>query len=196
MELFHGKVCPVCEIGKLEVCQEDVAFEYKGVKTVISGRTVFTCQECKESFFDPKEQREIEKLLTDERRKIDGLLTSQEIKRIRQQFKMTQVEFARILRVGEKTFARYESGQASQGYAMDNLLRILHDFPETIKALDPSCPSPRIERRPDEAVSLSYFGVENQYSSIGETTEGIAIGSFGDIHPNDRTIWADAAQAV
>ena len=73
MKLFHGKVCPVCEIGKLEICQEDVEFEYKRVKTVIPRRTVFTCQECEESFFDPKEQREIDKLLIDERRKIDGL---------------------------------------------------------------------------------------------------------------------------
>ena len=136
------------------------------MKTIIPGRTVFTCQECEESFFDPKEQREIEKLLTDERRKIDGLLTSQEIKDIRQQFKMTQVEFARILRVGEKTFARYESGQASQGYAMDNLLRILRDFPETMRAIEASSPLPRIEKRPDEAVSVSYFEVGNQKRTL------------------------------
>ncbi len=45
---------------------------------------------------------------------------------------MTRGEFARLLRVGEKKFARYENGQNTQGRAMDNLLRILHEHPYTI----------------------------------------------------------------
>ncbi|MCP5074735.1 MAG: type II toxin-antitoxin system MqsA family antitoxin, partial [Rhodobacteraceae bacterium] len=83
----------------------------------------------------PHDEREIEKYLTDARRTIDGLLTSHEIKTIREHFQMTQVEFARLLRVSDKTFARYENGHVAQGYAMDDLLRILREFPETIRAV-------------------------------------------------------------
>jgi predicted transcriptional regulator len=43
------------------------------------------------------------------------------------------VDFATSLRVSQKTFARYETGQATQSYAMDDLLRILQKYPETMQ---------------------------------------------------------------
>ncbi len=135
MNIYHGMVCPVCEVGTLESHPEELEFDYKGRKTVISGKTLFRCPECDESFLSPRDEREIEKYLTDARRTIDGLLTSHEIKAIREHFQMTQVEFARLLRVSDKTFARYENGQVAQGYAMDDLLRILREFPETIRVV-------------------------------------------------------------
>jgi YgiT-type zinc finger domain-containing protein len=71
MEFLSGMVCPVCETGIFKASQEDLRFEYKGIKTILPKRGVFRCEECEESFINPKEEREIEKLLTDERRKID-----------------------------------------------------------------------------------------------------------------------------
>lgn len=131
-ELFReGNTCPVCEEGVLSLCDKDVDFTYKE-QTVQIQREVLTCSICGESFFQPKDERAIEKMLTDRRRNIDGLLTSEEIRNIRKQFEMTQMEFARSLRVSQKTFARYESGQVTQSYAMDDLLRILQQYPEAM----------------------------------------------------------------
>jgi len=131
---YNGCICPVCENGVLKLINRDLEFEYNNDKIILN-REVWECSECKESFLQAKDEREAERILTDHRRKIDGLLTSEEIKRIRKQLNLTQVELAKILRVGEKNFARYETGQTTQGYAMDDLLRILRKYPETIDVL-------------------------------------------------------------
>lgn len=135
MKFYTGMLCPICEVGILTSKREDLNFEYKGKIITIFDKEIFECSTCKEAFFHPKDEREIEKLLTDERRKIDDLLTSKEIKAIRKQFHMTQIKFAKSLRVSEKMFARYENGQATQSHAMDNLLRVLREFPEAIEEI-------------------------------------------------------------
>jgi HTH-type transcriptional regulator / antitoxin MqsA len=136
MELKKGEVCPVCESGKLEEKCEDIKFEYKGSYLLFPNEKALACGKCGESFFDPKRNREIEKELTDHRRKTDGLLTSEEIKAIREMFGMTQVKFAELLGVGEKNFARYESGQTTQSKSMDHLLRVLMHRPEVMSLIN------------------------------------------------------------
>ncbi len=127
-----GDICPVCEMGVLsrEACGE--VFYYKGQSFVVDGLRSFTCVECGESFFDSKEEKRLEKLLTDKRREIDGLLTSQEIKSIRKKIGYTQRELANFLGVGEKNFARYETGASAQSKAMDNLLKIMRSYPDIV----------------------------------------------------------------
>ena len=134
MQLKEGMVCPACEAGKLREKNEDMEFEYKNNKKIIPNRTLYKCETCNESFLNEKDERELEKLLADVRRISDNLLTSSEIKGIRRKYNMTQVQFAKALRVGEKNFARYENGQATQSNAMDNLLRILNKYPYAIRA--------------------------------------------------------------
>ncbi len=46
---------------------------------------------------------------------------------------MTKTEFAKYLRVNQVDLSRYEAGQATQGYAMDDLLRILQRYPDVIQ---------------------------------------------------------------
>lgn len=132
MDFKEGMTCPVCEIANLSHVYKDLDFEYKGINTIVPHIGVFECGNCGESFLSKKDEKEVERFLTDSRREIDGLLTSSEIKEIRCQFKMTQVEFAKALRVGEKNFARYETGAATQSSSMDNLLRVLRRYPEAI----------------------------------------------------------------
>jgi HTH-type transcriptional regulator / antitoxin MqsA len=132
MKLKEGMVCPVCEAGELKAVTKDVPFEYKGHGHVVGNVRGFDCPTCGESLWDERDEREIEKSLTDARRKIDGLLTSDEIRTIRKLFGMTQIEFARALDIGEKNFARYESGQSTQGRAMDHVLRMLQADPQNL----------------------------------------------------------------
>jgi HTH-type transcriptional regulator/antitoxin MqsA len=135
MNVREGMLCPVCEVGKLQTIIKDLEFEYKGERTVCRDRRAFVCSVCAEEFLAAKDERAIERRLTDARRKVDGLLTSVEIRAIRRRFGFTQVQFAEVLGVGKKNFARYESGQASQGRATDNLLRILRERPDTIRVI-------------------------------------------------------------
>jgi len=133
MEYAAGDLCPVCESGNLEEKVKDLEFEYNERKSVARDITCFECPVCGESFTNRKDSRSLEKFLTDERRIADGLLVSDEIRKIREGFNLTQVQFAKALKVGEKNFARYESGQTTQGVAMDNLLRVLREYPSAIK---------------------------------------------------------------
>ena len=132
MEFKKGMVCPVCESGSLGDKYEEVKFDYKGLPLIFPSEKVYACDRCGESFFDPKRNREIERELSDHRRQVDGFLTSEEIRCIREIYSMTQIEFAKLFGVGEKNFARYESGQATQGRSMDNLLRVLRERPEVV----------------------------------------------------------------
>ncbi len=134
MKFENGMLCPVCECGQLSVDKKNIEFDYKGrVRSFV--RPVYTCSECDEEFLDARDQKEIDKKLTDSRRQIDGLLTSEEIRKIRQKLGYTQMALAQILQVGEKNFARYENGQATQGRAMDHLLRLLDHYPESIRVI-------------------------------------------------------------
>lgn len=134
MKLTNGTLCPICESGKLSAIQKDIDFNYKGHIRFFN-KTVFACPECEEEFLESADQKQIDKKLTDFRRGIDGLLTSNEIKQIRKKFGYTQVDFAKLLKVGEKNFARYESGQATQSRSMDSLLRILNHSPASIEVI-------------------------------------------------------------
>ena len=135
MKLRDGMLCPVCEAGKLKAVTKDVPFKYKGEAHIVKNVRAFECTTCGESLWDRRDEREIEKSLTDARRKVDGLLTSDEIRTIRKLFSMTQVEFAKALDIGEKNFARYESGQSTQSRAMDHVLRMLQADPQNLRVI-------------------------------------------------------------
>ena len=62
-----------------------------------------------------------------------GLLTSHEIVAIRENYGLSQVDFARLLGWGEATISRYES-KAIQDEAYDTMLRLVKDNP--LQALD------------------------------------------------------------
>jgi len=197
MKFYRGMTCLVCETGSLELQKEDIEFEYKGKKTIIHNQEVFKCPECDESFLNPKDERMIEKFLTDERRKVDGLLTSDEIRMIRQQFNMTQTEFASVLRVAEKTFARYESGQTAQSYAMDNLLRILWKCPETLEIIRHPSSEVQIKRIEKKMSTLPYITATQELFHIGGMW-----GECGNIAPsfesptNTQSSWRNVAQSA
>jgi len=140
MNYIKGMTCPVCEVGKLGVTKKDFEFKYKGHSRTYSSDKVFICSECESSFLNKKDQRNLDFILTNSRKEIDGLLTSDDIKAIRSIFKITQKDFAKLLGVGEKNFAKYESGQATQSRAMDILLRIFRAFPFTIEVVGGQLP--------------------------------------------------------
>ncbi len=79
-EIFYeGGLCPVCEVGALALVNKEIEFDYKDNKMSFK-RDILECETCRESFFQPHDEDEIEKALTDRRRKVDGLLTSDEIR--------------------------------------------------------------------------------------------------------------------
>lgn len=76
-----GQRCIVCGEGTLTKKIVNQKFKYKGKENIISDYCVYECNKCKEVLVDSKTIRSTEKILTDFRREMDGLLTSSEIAR-------------------------------------------------------------------------------------------------------------------
>jgi len=130
----NGDICPICGEGTIKVKRKPETFEYKG-QTLTLKLIVYSCDVCGEEFFDNEEMKKHQKNIKDFQRRVDGLLTSEEIKRIREKYGLSQRELARILGIAEKSIAKYEAGFVSQSKAMDNLLRIIGKFPDVLEYL-------------------------------------------------------------
>ncbi len=63
------------------------------------------------------------------------LLSPFEIREIREAQGLTQAAMAKLLRLGTNTISRWEAGRNVQTAAMDVLLRLIRDVPETLKFL-------------------------------------------------------------
>ena len=72
------------------------------------------------------------------RYKIAGLLTPAEIKATRTRLDLTQVEMARQLGVGDKSYLRWEHGLSIQSKAMDTLIRAVVLFPDFLNTVERS----------------------------------------------------------
>lgn len=96
------------------VCGEEVEVEAK----------VMVCTECGEDLFN--EELDSATLLNaySEYRRIHNLLKPEEIKKIREQYGLSQEDFAKLLNWEEKTIRRYENG-AVQSPEHNSLLLIL-----------------------------------------------------------------------
>ncbi|MCK4377886.1 MAG: type II toxin-antitoxin system MqsA family antitoxin, partial [Deltaproteobacteria bacterium] len=86
---------------------------------------------------------------------------------------LTQVELAKNLGVGEKNFARYENGQATQGRAMDTLLKVLKNYPAMIKTLAHS----QTEENISTEVSFTISVMKKKRSS-----KAVKVSSSGDFN--------------
>jgi HTH-type transcriptional regulator/antitoxin MqsA len=141
----NGSICPVCGAGELAAKAIDERFTYKGQSLVVPNYLIYECAACGEALVEPVSSKIAEKMLKDFSREVDGLLSTADIKRIRKKLGFTQEQMAEVCGGGLKGFARYEAGQVMQSKGMDNLLRILDEFPFALDI---------INRRPARAVAI------------------------------------------
>ena len=81
------------------------------------------CKHCGEELFNPKLESANDVILFDEYKRKKGLLTSSQIKNIRDKYRISQVAFAKVLGLGDKTITRYENGTI-QDDSINNLLML------------------------------------------------------------------------
>lgn len=84
-------------------------------------------------------------------------LTTEEIKAIRKKFNLTQVMFAKVLGLGQKTYTRYEAEISTPNPSVAKLLKVLDKHPEFIYSF--------IELSRDqlssEEISFIEYSIEN-----------------------------------
>ncbi len=137
MNSYNCMSCPVCQQGQIQKHFKDEEVTYKGHKKIFENYPVLACDNCGEEFVSAEDAKPFDKELTAFQREVDGLLKPDEIRAIREKLGYNQTEFARLLKVGAKNFARYETGTSPQNRYLDWLMRILYEHPETIRTIDP-----------------------------------------------------------
>ncbi|MDD4204328.1 MAG: type II toxin-antitoxin system MqsA family antitoxin [Acholeplasmataceae bacterium] len=98
--------------------------EYTIKGTKVSGEiTILRCENCGEEIYNKENEINNDRILFDDYKRKNNLLTSQEIKAMRENYGLSQSILAKLLGFGEKTITRYENG-AIQDKTHDLLMRL------------------------------------------------------------------------
>ena len=125
--------CPHCgDERDIIVIQKQEIYPVKGENTTIIAN-ICTCAVCGEEVYSLEHDDDNLCRAFIRYRQKHNLLTPEEIKDIRTGYGVSQVAFARILGVGDKTIARYENG-CIQDEAINNLI-MLAKIPENFMRL-------------------------------------------------------------
>lgn len=126
----NQEICPICEEGVLELAPPYTdTFEYHGEPLVVSGLESYVCPLCGADPIFTDQIKRNERRILEAKRQADGLLTGEEIRRIREGLRLTQRQAAEVFGGGAKAFTKYESGVVMQSAAMDSLLRLIDRYP-------------------------------------------------------------------
>lgn len=128
------KQCLACGGGPLERRTKTVTFEYKG-QVLAYDQPGYWCGECGEGFLEKSDKEATDPLLNDFQARIDKRLTCGDIRRIRENLRLTQKQAGEIIGDGSNTFRRYETGKAYPTKGIENFLRLLDRHPELLDEL-------------------------------------------------------------
>ena len=127
--------CPVCGCEQeIRLIPKKETYPVKGEGITITAN-VCTCKKCGEEIMSFDYDDDNLRKAYEKYRSLHGLLQPNEIKAIREQYGVSQVNFARIIGVGDKTIARYENGSL-QDEAINNLIMLSKDPKNFMQLLD------------------------------------------------------------
>jgi putative zinc finger/helix-turn-helix YgiT family protein len=117
--------CIKCKATEMEQREADLPAEVKG-DTVLVRMPALVCPGCGHATIHGSQMAEFMRLSADVYRRRNGLLTSDQIRTLRRNLRMSQDQFASHLGVGVASIKRWELGQI-QDQAMDRLVRLMAD---------------------------------------------------------------------
>lgn len=118
------RTCPVCGEDRVTTFDHPHTFEYGSGDSAVTLQVnlpVHQCQACDFEFLDQDGERIKHEAVC----RHLGVLTPGEIRRIREQYRMTRLSFSKITGLGEATLNRWENGVLLQNRANDLYLRLL-----------------------------------------------------------------------
>lgn len=171
--------CPVCEEGQLHESHYEGDFKHNGKTVHVTDLECYRCDTCDADPVFEDQIRHNHRKIADEKRRIDGLLTGDEIKAIRERLGISQTEAADMFGGGANAFSKYERGDVLQSKAMDKLLRVAAHYPFINGILREECeiePIPVIETNGYMDLTSIYLDMQNQVS-VSEIKNGEIIDS-------------------
>lgn len=131
-----ARTCLNCESrkGMARFVDETFAIDHAGKTIHVDGLSGWRCGHCGEVEFDAGSAQRYA-AASDELVLQERAMQSEEIRRIRQKLRLSQVAAARLTGGGHNAFSRYERGEATPMPAVINLFRLLDKHPELLKDL-------------------------------------------------------------
>lgn len=126
--------CPTCGTTMLEK-RATLRLPVNGEDISVPSAAHLRCPRCGEILLRFQDSKRLGEDAIAIYRKKHGLLSADEIRAIRQRFDLTQADLTRLLHLGANTISRWESGRNVQTEAMDVLLRMIRDLPQSLEYL-------------------------------------------------------------
>lgn len=136
----------------MKLIEKKMTYEVKGTPVTFLEKVMID-EKTNEEIFNGELEQENDVRLYNEYRKIKGLLLPEEIKSIRDRFGVTQIIFAKVLGLGDKTITRYENGSL-QDMAQNNLIKSVLERPTYFLELLESCEKLKNELSNEEYIRL------------------------------------------
>ena len=126
--------CPNCGTAMRER-KAILRLPINGEEIVVPGAPHLRCPKCREVVLRMDQARHLRERAMEHYRTRYNLLSAGEIRAIRERYRLTQFQLARLLRLGANTISRWEAGRNVQTAAMDVLLRLIRDIPASLTYL-------------------------------------------------------------
>lgn len=131
--MVHTDRCHSCGAERVrDVRPDEVQYKDRAVQYDQPG---WYCQGCDEVVLEGPDAAVADEAFIRLRAEVDGVLTPQEVARIRRKLGLSQRKAGALLGGGPRAFQKYESGTDWVTKAMANLLRLLDRDPSGIEAL-------------------------------------------------------------
>jgi HTH-type transcriptional regulator/antitoxin MqsA len=115
--------CVVCKSEDIKSMTAVETVLYKGNELQIP-LEYSVCNGCGREFVPRPQILRGEIALRNAKKKVDGLLSSEEISRARATLSISQEQASKVFGGGKNAFSKYERGEVSQSVAMDKLIRV------------------------------------------------------------------------
>jgi putative zinc finger/helix-turn-helix YgiT family protein len=123
--------CPTCGTEMVER-HGTLRLPVNGEEIAVPSARHLRCPKCDEVLLRFEDARRLNGDAIAAYRKKHDLLSADDIRALRERFKLKQADLAGLLRLGANTISRWESGRNVQTASMDVLLRLIRDVPGSI----------------------------------------------------------------
>lgn len=174
---MENMLCSLCGEGTLEELIENIEINYGG-QTSVRCSLYSVCNSCGAETVTDAQLRENKRDTIRFRKDVDGLLSGEQIRKLRAHWRLTQAEAAKVFGGGPVAFSKYENDDVAQSESMDKLLRVAGEVPEAFESLLAKAGVHRSTRVD------SYLAETNMYASQGTIVIGGNAGfmwSSGDM---------------
>ena len=127
----------MCGSESLRLDESTRTVEIEGVATEVPFR-IHWCESCGSEMALSKDLRSNARAMRQVNKKHYGLLTGEEVRKIRKQLGLSQEQAAQLFGGGPVAFSKYENDEITQSNAMDSLLRLVSTCPELLQTLGTS----------------------------------------------------------